>query len=111
MPAKSIEPSQSEPTVQIIDTTRPAPSSCAQYFAVVRKILFIPALLRNFATGSVQILPSIPLLNHGLQVFQPHDAILYRVFDHGADQARRDVVRAQLPIAEMGGERQAAVDD
>ena len=49
---------------------------------------------------AVEVLPARPLLDDGLQVFEPHDAILHRVFDDRAGQSSGDVAGAQRAVAE-----------
>src|SRR4051812_40277868 len=62
---------------------------------------------RDLPTGPVQVLPALALLDDSFHVFEPDDAVLNRVLDDDADEARGEVVGAHPAVAEVGGERQA----
>src|SRR5262245_48961725 len=68
-------------------------------------------LISDFATCAIQILPAFALLDHRLQILQPDDAVLYRVFYDGSDQTGREVMRAQYTVTEMAGQGQPVIDD
>src|SRR6185312_15092822 len=61
--------------------------------------------------GAVEVLPAVALLDDGLEVFQPGDAVLDRVLDDGPDEPRGDVAGPQDAVAEVGGQGEALVDD
>src|SRR5688572_31257055 len=67
--------------------------------------------LHGIAARAVQVLPPIPLLHDRLQILLPYDAVLNRVLDDCADEARRHVRRAELAVAEVAGQGHPAVDD
>jgi hypothetical protein len=63
------------------------------------------------ATGLVQVAPAVALLHDGLQILAPHRGVLDGVADDRAGQPRRDVLRLELAVTKVGGQRQALVDD
>ena len=54
------------------------------------------AHLDHLLAGAIEVFPAVALFDDGLQVLLPDDAILHRVFDDRAGQARRHIVGAQL---------------
>src|SRR5438067_8719908 len=69
------------------------------------------AASQHLLAAPVEVFPAAALLDDGLEVFEPDDAVLDRVFDDGAGQAGGDVARAQRAVAVVGRRGQAAGDD
>src|SRR5215469_3403667 len=67
--------------------------------------------LQHLVAGPVEVLPAVALFDDGLQVFEPDDAVLHRVFDDGAGDAGSQVARVQHAVAVIGGHGEAAGDD
>ena len=63
-------------------------------------------LSAQLAAGAVQV-PHPRVLDHGLEVLLPDDAVLHRVLDDGPDEPGRDVVGADDAVAEVRGQRRA----
>ena len=63
------------------------------------------------ATGVVEVVPAGTFADDGFEVLAPGDRVVDRIADDGADDAGGDVGRAQFPVAEVGGEREAVGDD
>jgi hypothetical protein len=76
---------------------RPGPRSRS-----ARSLEFRPS--DNLPAGSVEVFPPFPLLDDRLQVLEPDDPVLHRVFHDGADEPRGDVTRSHQAVAEMGGQ-------
>jgi AcrR family transcriptional regulator len=74
----------------------------------------IPALAGHWRlagrlpAGAVELAPVVAVPDHRLQVLLPDDPVGHRVLDDRPGDAARHVGRAQRPVAEVGGQRQAA---
>src|SRR5579871_5747198 len=62
-----------------------------------------PRLSHPIPDRIIQVAPTGPFADHGLQIFLQYDSILHWVFDHGTYDVRRKRRGVDLTIAEMRG--------
>ena len=61
-------------------------------------------LLEPLLTRPIQILPPLPFLDHGLEVFLEDDGVLGGVFDDGSGHAGGEVGGGEGAVAEVAGQ-------
>src|SRR5436305_13568032 len=66
--------------------------------------------LEHLMTSTIEIFPPIAFPHHRLQVFQPDNPILYRIFNNRSNQSRRQIVGTQCPIAIVASHGQTTIN-
>src|SRR5687768_16501263 len=59
--------------------------------------------------AAIEILPAVALLDHGLQVLHPDDAVLHGILHDRAGDPRREIARAHGAVPEVRGHGETAV--